>query len=482
MPEHLPKPSIREQSAATKYLDNEGYEFHLQDVSFCFDKGAEIPTSLKYGEQQFQIEAKKSALTAKDFFAHTEKTIEKGGEEFLTEVRFSNKDAQKYFDNLIGYQIELWLQYLEESTKTELETAGSVDSSGNTPPHLSLIRKLIKERRISQHIPYKDNFLAQGIYDDFYRDALLWLDTLVEEDIPITIHESKLPKECGFDYTIKRVIIGDVHGTQEEEWKIDETIQKSILIASAEFGLYPRGYYDFMPQKNLVVYDTVHLDDNHTKGFLTTQLSHKLRGPGLNITEKGVVFLNNRAWPVVENMKTVDEHTNSQVVETTRYIQLQDAVANTRHEVAHTMDTLAKTEPQAEGFATFTEAGFDQIETRRMLRTGFEYTNEITKGMLETILSSDPPSKNLAVAEIYAVPATFFSWVFENLGSEGFIEFYRRLTGNKKTKGFASTKGNIYGSLQNTPQFKKTSVESTEKFVEAYLEYVNQGVSTIAAN
>lgn len=459
---YLP-PLVQEISVGNMY---ERHEQNIQRSKFIFENNTPVPTSIESLGEKYDIKAKTTECLAKEFFLYDTRKNEHGD---ITEIEFHNDTAQKYFNGLVSRQIEVWYTDLQKVTDEEFQLAQyniPGDYSKNIPGVIKKYSDKIRNRSLIKkvEVPAKELY---KMYENIFLETLDWLDSLREENIPIHINTSEIETDNG-DYEIKRLVIGHSGEKAQDQWLVEEQMTDIMMFMGKYLDLWPK-------KKILYVYDTTHLDEQKTKRSLATKLTVKLQCAGM-LSNHGI-FINNYGTNVVKDTSSEKDSDNIETVkvETVKTVRTSISASVVRHETTHGIENITKTTPQSEGLAVMMEHNIDFKAIKDYLRRNIKYSNEVTYKKLTDILSQKPP-KGLVSSEICYVPASFFAYVYRELGSRGFKEFLYRLTGYKKTPD--GSLGNVEKSLEHAIYITKVKGKypcyDCKDFIEKYIQEINE--------
>jgi hypothetical protein len=212
---------------------------------------------------------------------------------------------------------------------------------------------------------------------------------------------------------VYRTTIGGIEGPPENKYSVEQDVLKTMFFCKEKLK--------FPLRKKLEIFDTAVFTESQDGEFKPE--TNRFMDAG-GISYKSKIYINTSADQEITSI--VDTPEGGTLVSGAKLVNRRRQSDIASHEIVHFMDVSSYTRPQREGLATAVEWGFDFDISLRRLR---HYNNAITPDRVKMLMSSKPPS-NLTLTEVYSVSASFFCWLYKELGSENFATFYDRISGS----------------------------------------------------
>ncbi len=467
----------------------------------------ELRTKLR----NYEVETKSETITASEFF-QTKKEFYPNGE--IKSLHFEHPAACEFVTSLMEFRrgevvnemlaamkTELALEHMKSPGKypselqKELDTLqirGTLRTAAYGAEPFSPFEEFVQQQledminplatnmespRLFEKNKTSINFIENDSYGDITKDILTYIENLSLEGVPILMNETVF-KFGQQELTIKRAMIGRIEFKPEQEFMVEERI--------AEKYLFALNVLHKKPPQELQVFEINYFSQDINRHYLPAERSSSKDSYGLAYRDSIYLFPTSH--------KVTDEIINEDDENITARVHLEIPVKNMPgtldHEAGHFIDTNLRlaTRPQSEGFATAVEHGF--VFKKAANRLNRTYSGEMTPALICKILSAE--ADKLSITETYNVPATFFCWMYEQLGPDNFNNFYDMLTGRfyedpkspldsvvKEIKSIRTpdTQDDVIKCLDRMPRDHNWKWKSSQELLEDYSKQVNSYIT-----
>jgi hypothetical protein len=519
--------TIEENVGETIYNVEKTPSGHIPKARLIYKN--EQPVFLKSEEKKYSVEATEETITAKTYFTRDTQYYPDGN---IKSIEFRDKEASDYFNYLLqslrlkqimaAYEAALTDIKMEQMTKPGklektpgvvidiLENKGQIYSLFRGEKPSGIVTEALKMAYANSPFAVKNNpFILEGTklnfteneaYPELIQETLDFIYELENGNIPVTKHNVTIELEQG-PINIKRSIIGQLSTSPKQKYLIEERVAEKFLFAKNVL-------HKTVPSE-VSIFDTQYYSPEVGKRFANSKATHFIGSIGKALNNK-YIYLSPHSKRSLDKLD-YDENTDTLNVDYHIEVTQDNVIGTADHEAAHIIDTNVQlaTRPQAEGFARSIDNGLrftktlDRLRGKEVLddeqmsadmkkkvqkmRYLYYYDNEITTKKMMQIFSSKPPHY-LNNQEIYDIPATFYSWIYEQLGPEAFSQFHDDITGKTEEgnqvveyleslayiKSEPKLKGRLLSCINNLRSNPNWYWNDAKSMLEDYLNAVNR--------